>query len=328
MSMALVLATAACTKEGPRRYHGHTDTEYTENPYWTLSYTGREVDSGDGWAYVVDPVYVKSSDNVSYYVDIVSLDDWKNTYSSSPAKLIGAKSGSIDKDYIFTGDSRNSFDALDAGQGDWVALAWEVSGGGIPGTRYAVLQFTTKAVVMAENDTYLISYDGRVTIDDNGKATDVDAFSVRSGSDFGYYMDITYPEDLNSNYGGDPVNFFNAVLDNLAAALSDGEDFSGLLYCGDAEINFYPLESGDWTAYAFGVDNLGNLTGSWSKLDFDIADGVSAESLRKACGDREPRITYDGSVKPATRATWAGFRATAGKGGSDSGVKNTPRRRG
>lgn len=328
LSLVLALAAAACTKEGPRKYHGRTDTEYTENPCWTLSYTGREVDSGDGWAYVVDPVYVKSTDNVSYYLDLVSLDDWKNTYSSSPAKLISEKSSSIDKDYIYSGDSRNSFDALDAGGGDWVALAWEVNASGVPGTRYAVLQFKTEAVKMVQDNTYEISYDGRRTIDDGETETEVDAFTIQTDSEFGYYMDISYPEDIAQNYSGDPVVFFNAVLDNLAADLSDGEDFSGILYCRTSGIEFYPLESGDWTAYAFGVDNLGNLTGSWSKLDFNIADAVSTTSLQKAYSAKNLRVIYDGTARPATRAAWSGTRATSPKGNAASGSKNTPKRRG
>ncbi len=281
---AAALLVMSCSEEENRRPEPGRDT-FRENPDWTLTYKGREVDSGDG-VYVVDPVYVSSSDDIPYYVDVVSLSDYNSVYGASIAALIKGRSSDMDKSYIFTGDSRTAFDALDAGDGEWVAIAFEVDASGKPGSLYSFLQFRTKAVSMKEDDSFTLSYDGRKKWTDNGKETDddVDVISVKTSSPYSYYVDIAYPEYISSNYDGDPVKFFNAVLDDIAAGLEENEDFSGIVCRGDTSISFDRLRHGDWTAYAFGVDYLGNLTGSWSKVDFDIKEEAATEAFSKWLG--------------------------------------------
>ncbi len=281
---AAALLVMSCSKEENRRPDPGRDT-FRENPDWTLTYKGREVDSGNG-VYVVDPVYVSSSDDIPYYVDVVSLSDYNSVYGASVASLIKGRSSDMDKSYIFTGDSRTAFDALDAGDGEWVAIAFEVDAAGKPGSLYSFLQFRTKAVTMKEDDSFTLSYDGRRKWTENGKETDddVDVISVKTSSPYSYYVDIAYPEYISSNYDGAPVKFFNAVLDDIASGLKENEDFSGIVYRGDTSISFDRLRHGDWTAYAFGVDYLGNLTGSWSKVDFDIEEEAATEAFSKWLG--------------------------------------------
>lgn len=285
---ALILSLTAlfsCSGDGGRREPERPTATFTDNPNWTLTYTGREVDSSNG-VYVVDPVYVRSTDNLSYYVDIVSLSEYNSAYGSSVSSFIQQSFKKMSTDYVVSGDSRNAFDALDAGNGDWVAVAYEITSDGSLGNRYSFLQFKTKAITMKQDGSFSISYDGRSKWVENGVQTDddVDVISVKPSTDITYYVDIAYPEYINTNYDGDPVGFFNDVLDNIASSLSDNEDFSGYLYQGSTSVSFDRLRHGDWTAYAFGVDYLGNLTGSWSKLDFDIDEEEATDEFNKWIG--------------------------------------------
>lgn len=285
------LCLASCDRNDGNRRPGnnsnnnHNNTpgkvEYIDNPNWTITYTGREVDTQDG-VYVVDPVYLKSSDKLSYFLDVISASDYKSKYGSSIVKFIEDNfKNNFQKDWVVSGDSRTPFDALDAGDGSWVAVAYEITSDGKLGTKYSYLEFKTKAITMREDKSYGLSYDGRGFWEDG---SEVENFSVKAYSDYSYYVDIAYPEYISENYDGDPVNFFNDVLDNLASGMNDLSEFADVIYEGNQSFAFDKLRHGDWTVYAFGVDYLGNLTGNWSKFNFNIEEEEATEAFKKWLG--------------------------------------------
>lgn len=288
LTSAIVFSVLSCRKTPDNRRPGGEDTptpgktEYVDNPSWTLTYTGREVDvAEDGATYVVDPVYMTSNDKLNYFVDLISLDEYKSTYKSNVTSYIeGSFKNNFDKSYVDSGDSRTSFLALDAGDGSWVALAYEITSDNKLGTKYSILQFKTKAITMRKDASYELSYARRKK--DTGIF--VDAIKCKAHSDYSYYVDITYPEFLDANYGGDPVAWINARLDDIAATLNEGDNFNAYLSYGDDSIDFNRLRHGDWTAYAFGCDINGNLTGNWSKLDFDVAEETATADFNKWLG--------------------------------------------
>ena len=287
-AVAMLLSFAACSPDGNRRDDGNGGNPpvggvFEENPDWTMTYTGRTVDTSDG-VYVVDVIHMKSADALRYYIDLVSLDEYRSTYKSNVVNFINGSYKNLLENFIASGDSDAKFDALDAGNGRWVAVAYEIGDDGRLGSRYSLLQFETRAITMRKDQSYEISYDGRKTVQDKDGAFEADVISVRSHSDYSYYVDIAYPEYILQNYDGDPVGFFNDVLDNLASGLGEGEDFSGIVSSGDLTVNFERLRHGDWTAYAFGVDYLGNLTGNWSELKFDIAEEEPEAEFSKWLG--------------------------------------------
>lgn len=280
--LLLTVVLLSCSKEnGGRRPEPKPEPDtpgLVDNPNWTITYKGREVDTKDG-VYVVDPIYVQASDKVPYYVDLISLSDYKSVYQSNPRKYAEGSFKNFVSDYVVSGDSRTAFDALDAGDGDWVAIAYEISDGKI-GSKYSLLKFKTQAVKMRKDESYQLSYDGRKEIDGD----ECDIISVKSFSNYTYYVDIAYPDYINENYNGSPVGFFNDVLDGVAAQLKDGEDFQAYIEDGESSIAFDRLRHGDWTAYAFGTDYLGNLTGNWSELNFDIEEEEPEEEFSKWLG--------------------------------------------
>lgn len=286
--LVLMLTLASCSPEGNRRGDGNDNKPpvsggFEENPDWTMTYTGRTVDSSDG-VYVVDVVHMKSADALRYYIDLVSLDEFKSSYKSNVVNFINSSYKNLLENFIATGDSDAKFDALDAGSGKWVAVAYEIGNDGKLGGKYSLLQFETRAITMRRDESYEISYEGRKTVQDKDGAFEADVISVKSHSNWSYYVDIAYPEYILQNYDGNPVGFFNDVLDNLAAGLGEGEDFSGIVSRGDLTVNFERLRHGDWTAYAFGVDYLGNLTGNWSELKFDIVEEEPEAEFSKWLG--------------------------------------------
>lgn len=256
--------------------------DFVENSDWTITYTGRSVQTTNG-VYIVDNIHVASTDNVRYYLDVVNGDDYKNTYGSNVGKLIKGSFENMVSDYVTTGDSDVSFDRLADGQ--WVAVAYEVNSDGSLGKKYSLLQFSPVDFSMRKTDDFRISVSPRKTASD-GKT--VDEVSVTSSSPVSYYVDVTYPEYIDSFEGSNTTEkttaFFNSVLDNLAAGLSDDEDFSGLLSLGNSTVEFERLRSGDWTAYAFGVDYNGFLTGEYASYDFNLKEEEMTEDFSKWLG--------------------------------------------
>lgn len=288
LAVIALFAVSSCRKSpGSRRPGGEVDPaeKFTDNPAWNITYNGREVDTDSDGTFVVDPIYVKSSDRLSYFVDLISASDYTSKYRSKVESFIQAsyKSNFV-ADWVTTGDSRTSFNALDAGDGEWVAIAYEIKDGKL-GSNYSFCKFRTRAITMREDKSFEISYAGRQDYrEQDGSISVVDRISVKSYSDYPYYVSVTYPEYLRDNYNGDPVAFFNAELDAVAGGLADNEDFTGYLYSKDTDVLFDRLRHGDWTAYAYGVDNLGNLTGNWSKLDFDVEEEVASAEFSKWLG--------------------------------------------
>lgn len=291
--IACLFCVSSCSPEGNRRggpsVNPPAGEEFTENPDWTLTYTGRSV-STEGGVYVVDVVHMKAADGRNYYVDLVTADEFSSVYKSSIAKYI--KEGSfrnLNRDYICSGDSDAVFDALDAGDGRWIAVAYEVTGG--PGSGsvglgryYGVLKFDTRPVTMRKDDSYRLRYEGRRMVPDGDGEFEADVISVKAASDYSYYVDIAYPEYIRDNYGGNPVGFFNDVLDGLASGMESLDEFRDVVASGDLTVNFEALRHGDWTAYAFGVDYLGNLTGNWSEYSFVVEEEAPSADFRKWLG--------------------------------------------
>ena len=289
MMVLAVLAVSSCRKSPGQRRPGKEEgpkVTFTDNPDWNITYNGREVDvDGDG-TFVVDPIYVSSSDRLSYFVDLISMDEYASAYRSKVESFIqGSYKNNFNADWVVSGDSRTAFNALDAGDAEWVAIAYEIDGSGKLGSNYSFCKFRTKAITMREDKSYEITYGGREDyLEKDGSISVVDRIKVKSYSDYPYYIDITYPDYIRENYSGDPVGFFNDVLDGVASGLGDGEDFTGYISKGNSDVLFDRLRHGDWTAYAFGVDNLGNLTGNWSKLNFDIEEEKASEEFSKWLG--------------------------------------------
>lgn len=284
-AVMLVLA-AGCEKgSGNRRdpdNGGGTNPpakKYIENPSWTLTYVGREVQVSKEGTYIVDVITMDSGDDRDYYVDVVDIETFRDTYGSKIERLLDGIG--IDEAWVENGGGDCTFDMLDTAPGKWIAVAVEVSGGK-KGSYYTMLSFTTEEVTYKKDDSWKMSYAPRVKAA-NGDI--VDAITVEpNGCDYSYYVEIAYPEYLDANYDGDPVAFFNDRLDRIAEDLAEDEDFSGVVYNGKTTVQFDRLRSGEWTAYAFGVDNRGYLTGNWSELDFNAPEEEATPEFNKWLG--------------------------------------------
>lgn len=252
---------------------------YIENPSWTLTYIGREVQVSKEGTYIVDVITMDSGDDRDYYVDVVDIETFRDTYGSKIERLLDGIG--IDEAWVENGGGDCTFDMLDTSPGRWIAVAVEVSGGK-KGSFYTMLSFTTEEVTYKKDDSWKMSYAPRVKTPEGDI---VDAITVEpNGCDYSYYVEIAYPEYLDANYDGDPVAFFNDRLDRIAEELAEDEDFSGVVYNGKTTVQFDRLRSGEWTAYAFGVDNRGYLTGNWSELDFNAPEEEATPEFSKWLG--------------------------------------------
>ena len=282
------LLACACSKGSDhRREPGNGDNnniigKYLENPSWTITYTGRSIDVGEDGTYIVDIISVKSSDEKDYYLDVIGRTEFESRYRGNIQAYL--EDIEINPDWVYSGDSENVFDMLDTRPGEWIAVAVE-SISGEKGWHYSKLEFRTSEVEYRKDNSWKLSYTPRVTIKENGKEVIVDEIRVTpNGCDYSYYVELAYPEYLAENYDGSEVAFFNDVLDGIADTLPEDEDFAGVVYNGDVSIQFDRLRSGDWTAYAFGVDRRGYLTGNWSELHFDAPQEEATEEFNRWLG--------------------------------------------
>lgn len=257
--------------------------KYMENPSWSITYTGRDVDVSDDGTYVVDVIHVKSSDDKEYYLDIIDAESFSSDYGSDIDRYLDDIV--IDDNWVYRNDSDNVFDMLDEAGGTWIAAAIEVTPDGRKGRNYSWLEFKTTDVEFRKDDSWNIFYKPRVTISEDGEDIVVDEIAVEpNGCDYSYYVDIAYPEYIDMYYGGDVTGFFNDVLDDIADGLPEDEDFGGVVYNGNTRVQFDRLRSGEWTAYAFGVDKRGYLTGNWSELNFVAPEEEATPEFSKWLG--------------------------------------------
>lgn len=257
--------------------------KYIDNPLWSITYTGRDVDVSDDGTYVVDVIHVKSSDDNAYYLDIIDQETFSSDYGSDIDRYLD--NIAVDDNWVYLHDSDNVFDMLDMGGGSWIAAAIEVLPNGRKGRNYSWLEFKTSDVEYRKDDSWNVFYTPRKTIREDGQEIVVDEITVEpNGCDYSYYVDIAYPEYIDRYYGGDVTGFFNDILDDIADGLPEDEDFGGVVYNGRTNVQFDRLRSGEWTAYVFGVDRRGYLTGNWSELDFVAPEEEATPEFRKWLG--------------------------------------------
>lgn len=299
---------SACSNEGlGRRRPGDINggdipvSKLIENPNWTVTYNGRGVSTYDYGTVVEDIISVSSSDSKKYYVDLVSWNALSSDYGNSLDRFVESSlsklvAGNSYQTSLSSGNDVIRFIRLDNGGGQWIAVAYGVDSNGKLTNEYASVSFNTVEVQMQKSDNWEISYKGRDT------KTDKDSIVVTSSSASTYYVDAVYKGYVKDSFDGDVYKFFNAMLDKLSKQLGEKEnDFTRLIYKGKTTLLFDRLRAGDWTAYVYGVDKYGYVTGSYSTLDFSIAEEVPTAEYSRWLGKWEispdkPVYDQNGSV--------------------------------
>ena len=294
---AIVLSAAACNKQGQGRRDpsgmpdpGNKPVEsvFTENPDWTITYTGRDVVADAGGTFVVDVIHMKSTDDKTWFIDLVSANDFLTKYRNNLDSFIEASvKEALDGKYLESskGDGDVTFDILDEGGHNWVAIAYGCDDKGNLTGVYTRLDFTTEAIKLHKDNTYKIEYLGRDT-DVNGDV--IDKVNVKTDSPFSYYVYLAYPEYVADEYGGSMEAFFNGVVDEIYDGMGEKDSFIDRIYdVPDLTIEFDRIRSGEWTVYAFGLDAAGNLTGNWSEASFTVAEEKPTDAFNRWLGTWE-----------------------------------------
>lgn len=295
---AALLLAVSCNREdtGRRRgsqtgdnpQPGQPTSVFTENPDWTITYTGRGATAeADGTTFVVDILHVQSTDSKSWYLDLVSANDMLIKYQGSLDAFIqesvqnARNNGDIPVEKTSTDVV---FDRLDDGGSNWVAVAYGCDAKGNLTGEFSRLGFTTQAITLKKDNTFRLRYDGRVTIQENGQDVEVEKIHVSTDSPYSYYVDIAYPEYITEYFEGDYAAYFNSVVDGIYAATGGEDIVNDIYYDPELTIEFDRFRSGPWTVYAFGVDAFGNLTGSWSELNFTVPEEKPTDAFNRWLG--------------------------------------------
>ena len=296
---AVVLLAVSCNKHGAGRRDSTWERDkdkqdvpsqsaFTENPNWTITYTGRDVKAEDSGTYVVDVLHVKSTDEKTWYLDLVSANDMLTKYRNNLDSFIqqSVKTASEGgKMAVSKGDDDIIFDILDEGGHNWIAIVYGSDAQGNLTGEYSRLDFTTAAIKLKKDNTYKIEYTGRKKDEDG---TVLDVVTVKTESPFSYYVYPAYPEYITEYYDGDMEAFFNGVVDEIYAGMGENDLFVNYIYdVADLTIEFDRFRSGEWTVYAFGLDAAGNLTGNWSEASFTIAEEKPTDEFNRWLGTWE-----------------------------------------
>lgn len=291
MAAAILACCLSCSKgkRGQRQGDGSEPSfSLKDNPLWTLSYAGRtfEVSPEDGRTYVIDVIRMDASDNAPYCISVLSREAFRTEYGSSLERFVEADSKTVEASYISEGSGSVSFDVLDAGGNEWVAVSYGITrAGDLTGT-CSVLYFNTEAVSMKETSEWTAAYKGR-SADGNIEKFRVDVSP--SGSGQSWYASIVPEGQIANEYGGDLRLYLDGILDGIASGLAEGEDFDNVVFYASDDIECDRLASGRWQMYVYGVDVNGNLTGSYARYDFTVEQEAPTEAFSAWLGRWQAR---------------------------------------
>lgn len=154
---------SACSSEGisqrpPTNNGGQDNIVLRENGFWTLSYGGRSEIIENGVAADVENFTMRSNDNSTYFMDIISAYNLENGYDNSLVDYFkdelqtiaswAAQDNCSISDYLYSGNQTFQFDRMRSG--DWIAVSFGISNGKLTGD-YTLLKFTIKEESPEEN---------------------------------------------------------------------------------------------------------------------------------------------------------------------------------
>lgn len=125
--------------EGGQRPGQGSELVFRENPDWKLSHSQDVITDEYGFNADVDIISVKSIDNETYWLDVITADNFRNWYGGDIEAYIK------DEPNYYTGEDYKGsvdiqFDRMRSG--NWLAVAFGVDSKGAVNGDYAVLRFT------------------------------------------------------------------------------------------------------------------------------------------------------------------------------------------
>ena len=131
---------------------------------WNIVYEGRyPVIDTDGLTYMVDAINLTTSDNETYYLDVIRKSDYASAYKSSPYNAASAHLEALKKQgtVLSSGSSTTYFDIGDEGKEEWIAIAFGVDSRGELSGSYQMISYTTQPLKAEEVDDWTLTYKGR-----------------------------------------------------------------------------------------------------------------------------------------------------------------------
>jgi len=128
-------------------------------------------------------------------------------------------------------------------------------------------------VTMVETNDWKISVTPRQTV--NGEVVDIVNVSTTSSST--YYVDAVPVDYFSTYYNNDVKSLFNDLISGYT-------NLSEYLSQGSTSINFSRMDSGEWIAFAVGMDSNGNFTGYYSSQRFTLTQDEATEAYNSWIG--------------------------------------------
>ena len=276
------------------------------NKNWSIAYTGRTLVSDPVTAgsvtknltFVTDVVSLTSKDKVSYYVAVVSKEDFENkcsanylTFATNDLQDVKNLERQTGTSYLRNGSFEEMFDAVDEGGGQYYAIAYGVENGKLTGD-YASIQFSTPMTSASEVNTWRVSYKGRGSYTgDDGFIYYEDVIGVDTSSQDSYVVDIASPQYVRDEFGGNLMDYFWSVSDYLWGQVEEDASFMDLAFGDNPQllnsswsVSFDRLYPGTYVAYAIGMDGTGFPTGRYSSLTFRIDEETPTAEFSKWLG--------------------------------------------
>lgn len=250
---------------------------YTENPAWTVAYTGAQEINGTVYEHTVT---VTSTDDNKYFLTALS----KEEYAQTDVKSIAEEQLADLKDYVASFNAQNGtnytidallnkgngMDAFNFVPGEWVALAIGVGEDGELSGLYAeseVITIAEKEVEYTENPAWNVAYTGEQEI--NGTAYE-HTVTVTSTDDNMYFITAVSKEYFDQTelnvIAEEEIAYIKEYIDSYNAQNGTNYTIDALLYQGSG-MDAFNFEAGEWIALAIGVGADGELSGLYAKSD-------------------------------------------------------------
>lgn len=142
----IVLTLAGCSDEGTGRrpepnpqQPPKQETTFQVNPDWTLSHNREVITDENGFRADVDVITVRSLDQETYWLDVLTADNFELWYKSDVVEYIKDEPNFYNGE-LYKGTNYIQFDRMRSGK--WIAVAFGMTSDNKPTGDYAILEFT------------------------------------------------------------------------------------------------------------------------------------------------------------------------------------------
>lgn len=263
--IVIALTLAGCSDEGTGRrpepnpqQPPKQETTFQVNPDWTLSHNREVITDENGFRADVDVITVRSLDQETYWLDVLTAENFELWYKSDVVEYIKDEPNFYNGE-LYKGTNYIQFDRMRSGK--WIAVAFGMTSDKKPTGDYAILEFTLEEDVPEADFTKWLG-DWKITGASKSDPSKEISYDLKiTSSDANYLVNITGWEKGKINADDTDMSDYilEAQYDRFTKTLLfkslyletekiDGKEYDLCFYGNfyyDGSMNFNDIEVGE-----------------------------------------------------------------------------------